>query len=181
MKAAVKAAGALGQGGKIDPGASALDCPFDGKTGSAKCRVLEELGLALHAAQDFYSHTNWVDPPGGPPSLAAPPGLNRSEPAEWLGVGSAAGFPTGLISGCYDGFPETFYCRGRIKHATLNKDTAGADRGRGGVYSKAMAVAAADTRSRWIWFAKAVRETYGEQRGEKILCLVRRDDPAGCY
>lgn len=30
-------------------------------TARAKCNVLEDLGLVLHAAQDFYSHSNWVD------------------------------------------------------------------------------------------------------------------------
>lgn len=32
-----------------------------GPKARAKCNVLEDLGLVLQAAQDFYSNSNWVD------------------------------------------------------------------------------------------------------------------------
>jgi hypothetical protein len=111
--------------------ASSAAAPINGTKGRAKCNVFEDMGMAFHAAQDFYSHSNWIDTPRASPSIANPQGLNHTAPAPWLSAGGA-GFPGGLISGCYDGFPESLYCGGRIKHATLNKDTAGSTRGAGG-------------------------------------------------
>ncbi|HVK42311.1 MAG TPA: hypothetical protein VM471_07525 [Phenylobacterium sp.] len=149
-------------------------CAFDeDASDTPKCRVLEYFGLALHAAQDFYSHTNWVDAPRASPTVKNPQGLNHDAPAEWLGPARPAEFPAGLISGCY-GFPEWASCGGRIKHDYLNKDTV--HTGRGG-YEKAMAVAAADTRQKWDEFSDRVRRQYGEARGSKILCVIRADEP----
>ncbi|KSB90568.1 hypothetical protein AS593_21545 [Caulobacter vibrioides] len=149
-------------------------CKFDeSDKDTAKCRVLEYFGLALHAAQDFYSHTNWVDAPRANPTVKNPQGLNRDAPAEWLGPALPAEVPAGLVSGCY-GFPEWASCGGRIKHDYLNKDTAST--GRGG-YDKAMGVAAADTLAKWEQFSDRVRRQYGEVRGGKILCVIKADDP----
>lgn len=150
-------------------------CKFDeDDNDTAKCRVLEYFGLALHAAQDFYSHTNWVDAPRASPTVKNPQGLNHDAPAEWLGPALPAEVPAGLISGCY-GFPEWASCGARIKHDYLNKDTVHTDRGG---YEKAMAVAAADTRLKWDQFSDKVRRQYGEARGNKILCVIKADDPA---
>ncbi len=47
-------------------------------TQSAKCQALVAFGRALHIAEDFFSHSNWVDAnpdavgPGSPPGLATP-------------------------------------------------------------------------------------------------------------
>jgi hypothetical protein len=137
------------------------------------------MGMAFHAAQDFYSHSNWTDTPRAGPSITNPQGLNNTAPAVWLGP-SPATFPTGLISGCYDGFPEALYCGGRIKHATLNKDTATAPRGAGGAYARAMNVAAQDTRAKWAFFESRLVAVYGAPRANKMICVLRRDNPGSC-
>ena len=180
LDAAVLAAGALAPNGRVDARQMALACKFKGSGGSAKCRVLEELGMAWHASQDFYSHSNWVDPRGGRPGVETPPGLANDRPTPWLAPGSREVFPTGLISGCYEGFPEGLYCKGRVRHATLNKDTGGAPRGKGGIHAQAMKVAADDTRAKWSWFEGQVRSVYGQERATRILCALRRDNPASC-
>ncbi len=71
-------------------------------TASAKCQVINGLGRAMHAAEDFWSHTNWgdranpnepvivPDKPGDPRddapvfNLSNPPGLERTEPVPFL-------------------------------------------------------------------------------------------------
>lgn len=154
-------------------------CNYNGVKGRAKCNVFEDMGMAFHASQDFYSHTNWIDAPRASPSIANPQGLNNTVPATWLSP-TVATFPTGLISGCYDGFPESLYCGGRIKHATLNKDTTGAARGAGGAYARAMNVAAADTRDKWAYFESRLRAVYGTARGNKMICVLKRDNSGSC-
>jgi hypothetical protein len=154
-------------------------CTFNGVKGRAKCNVFEDMGMAFHAAQDFYSHSNWVDTPRASPSIANPQGLNNTAPATWLSP-TPVTFPTGLISGCYDGFPESLYCGGRIKHATLNKDTAGAARGAGGAYTRAMNVAAQDTQAKWAFFESRLVAVYGAPRANKMICVLKRDNPGSC-
>ena len=93
LDAAVKAAGAIAdRSGRIDSAEipSFVSCTYNGKPGRAKCNVLENLGLAFHAAQDFYAHTNWVDTAAdGPIGIDNPPGLGNSGPAPWLASGAA--------------------------------------------------------------------------------------------
>jgi hypothetical protein len=151
-------------------------CAFNGIKGRAKCNVLEDMGLVFHAAQDFYSHSNWVDAVRPTPTIANPAGLNNGGPAPWLSPAGAA-FPAGLITGCYNGFPESLYCGGRIKHATLNKDTAGTTRGD---YAKAMDVAAQDTRAKWTYFESQLVARYGAARGAKMACVIKSDSPGKC-
>jgi hypothetical protein len=153
-------------------------CTFNGVKGRAKCNVFEDMGMAFHAAQDFYSHSNWIDTPRATPSIANPQGLNNTAPAPWLSPAGAA-FPAGLISGCYDGFPESLYCGGRIKHAVLNKDTTGTARGLP-AYNRAMDVAAQDTRAKWAYFESRLVAVYGAPRGNKMICVLRRDNPGSC-
>lgn len=157
-------------------------CRYNGQKGRAKCSVLEQLGMALHASQDFYSHSNWVDPLRRAGSrLDDPPGLGRASPTDWLDPDYPnATFPEGLISGCYEGFPESRYCNGRVKHATLNKDTRGAPRGLDGVQTLAMDVAADDTKARWAWFEQRLIAVYGMERASRIACVIKSDDPAKC-
>ncbi len=158
------------------------------------CNVLENLGLAFHAAQDFYAHTNWVDQPAaGPIGLANPPGLGNSGPAPWLDPGQRTAPPAGLMSGCFDGIPEKLHCSGHVRHADLNKDTGPIDprTGRAGVgtskrgavqgnFARAVAAAVADTRAKWAWFEARVMVTYGKTRGAAIVCAVRNDDQGVC-
>jgi hypothetical protein len=165
--------------GQLDSTSTFGGCTYNGTKGRAKCNVFEDMGMAFHASQDFYSHSNWIDTPRASPSIANPQGLNHTAPAPWLSAGGA-GFPGGLISGCYDGFPESLYCGGRIKHATLNKDTAGSTRGAGGMYTRAMNVAAADTRDKWAYFESRLIATYGASRGNKMICVLKRDNPGSC-
>lgn len=186
MEEAVADAGAL-----VAPGDLAIDlaqasitpgCRYNGRKTRAKCDALEQLGMAFHAAQDFYSHSNWVDPRRRAGSrFDDPPGMGQTVPTYWLDQSLADdGFPDGLISGCYEGFPESRHCEGRAKHATLNKDTEGSPRGADGVYRLAMDVAAEDTNLRWIWFETRLVQVYGMQRGSRIACVIRTDDPLRC-
>jgi hypothetical protein len=200
LDAAVVSAGRLaGPNGAIAAGEASMspDCVFNGRSGRAKCEVLDHLGQALHASQDFYSHSNWVDAPRpGAPGLDNPPGLNQRGPAPWLHPDGTAPFPAGLITGCYDGFPEALHCRGRVRHASLNKDTgeidvtepqnplfgAGTtDRGRiNENFQNAAQAAIADTARLWGWFEAQVTARYGAERGRRILCAIRSDDTATC-
>lgn len=171
-----------------------ISCTYNGKRGRAKCNVLEAIGLALHAAQDFYSHTNWTDKPApGALSLTNPPGLAKTGRASWLDPRRTEPYPAGLISGCYDGFPESRYCQGRIRHADINKDTGDIDASsgaigagrtpRGGVnanFSRAVNAAVDDTRDKWAYFEQRVKAKYGERRGRLIVCAMRQDEPSGC-
>ena len=155
-------------------------CTFNGVKGRDKCNVLEDLGLLLHASQDFYSHSNWVDTVAAPGTVANPPGLNNAIPAAWLTLtGPVAPFPAGLITGCYDGFPESLYCGGRVKHAYLNKDTTGTARGLP-AYNLAMAVAAQDTAAKWDEFRQALAVAYGGARASKMICAIKSDTPTAC-
>ena len=152
MLSAVEAAGALlDEDGAIRDSQipTWIDCVFAGRVpGRAKCNVLEHLGIVLHAAQDFYSHSNWVDhhDPGQPLSLTNPPGLDHNGPTSWLDLREEhAPFPEGLISGsagissCFDngGLLSGESCLTqddendelRITHADLNKDTGHIRRG----------------------------------------------------
>ena len=153
-------------------------CTFNGVKGRAKCNVFEDMGMAFHASQDFYSHSNWIDTPRASPSIADPQGLNQTVPAAWLSPAGAP-FPAGLISGCYNGFPESLYCGGRIKHAVLNKDTTGTARGVP-AYNRAMTVAAQDTRAKWAFFEGRLIAVYGAPRGNKMICVLKRDNPGSC-
>jgi len=153
-------------------------CSFNGVKGRAKCNVFEDMGMAFHAAQDFYSHSNWVDTPRAAPTIADPQGLNQTVPAPWLAPAGAA-FPGGLVSGCYDGFPEALYCGGRIKHAVLNKDTTSTSRGLP-AYNLAMTVAAQDTQDKWTYLESRLVAVYGAPRGNKMICVLRSDNPGSC-
>ncbi|MES1201834.1 MAG: hypothetical protein ABUS57_10345 [Pseudomonadota bacterium] len=180
---------------------TALDCGFVGDSGSAKCAVLADLGVALHAAQDFYAHTNWVDQPAdGPLSALNPPGLGQSGRAPWLDPRQSNAFPAGLISGCFHGLPETWFCKygegdnkiARARHAALNKDEGTIDADgigsngtteRGAVhdnFARAVAAAIDDSRDKWAYFRERVTATYGDAAARRIICVVRSDDFRRC-
>ena len=185
---------------KSDPRSTSLGCDFDGhRRGSAKCLVLEDLGLAFHAAQDFYAHTNWVDRPApGRTTVDDPPGLDNDRPAPWIDPRRNVTFPAGLISGCYDGFPERRHCGAgglnpRVAHHTLNKDRGVIDvsartigqgetpRGRiNENFQRAAAAAIADTRDKWAYLEEQLVATYGAERTTEIACLLRSDLASSC-
>jgi hypothetical protein len=197
LQAAVREAGAL-----VDSRGSIRDseiptfisCTYNGRRGRAKCNVLEALGLAFHAAQDFYSHTNWTDHADeGPAGLANPPGLGKTGRSPWLDPRRKSQFPDGLLSGCFKAIPEKLFCNGRVKHEAVNKDTGTIDvasgtigqgrtqRGRlNGNFARAVRAAIDDTRDKWSYFESRVLATYGRQKGARIVCAMRRDNPSGC-
>lgn len=190
LEAAVTAAAPLAEPGA---GNTTLECDFDGEDYTGKCAVLEYLGVALHASQDFYSHSNWVDRAGdGAVGPRNPPGLGNEGRAPWFDPRVEAAFPAGLISGCYDGFPEAYHCSGRVRHETLNKDKGpiGASGATGpgttprgainGNFERAVAAAIADTRDKWAYFQERVMAVYGAGPGARIICAVRSDTPDGC-
>jgi hypothetical protein len=190
LEDAVRAAEPLAHPGWLN---SSLDCVFNGQPGRAKCTVLEDLGLAFHAAQDFYAHSNWVDRPAdGAISLENPPGLGNDGRAAWLDPRGDAPFPQGLISGCFESVPERLFCSGRVRHQTLDKDTGSiGDDGaagpgttpRGAVHDnfrRAVAAAIEDTRDKWAFFRERVYAVYGQTRAARIVCVVQNDDYRRC-
>jgi hypothetical protein len=183
----------------------ALDCDFESGGGSTKCKVLLHLGRALHAAQDFYAHTNWVDKPAaGPVSAANPPGLGKKGRSLWLDPRTQVPFPEGLMSGCssQDDLPLNTCDYGtwmpglgleRVRRATLGKDSGPIGRGgstgqgltaRGAIndnFRNAVAAAVEDTRDKVEYFKERVLATYGAE-GEAILCAFAHDklDQSAC-
>ncbi|HLI67617.1 MAG TPA: hypothetical protein VKU90_14735 [Caulobacteraceae bacterium] len=194
---AVRDAGALATPRRED--GAVPSCAFDGRrAGSARCLVLEDLGLAFHAAQDFYAHTNWVDhATPGPIGPANPPGLAQDGRSAWIDPRRNSPFPSGLISGCYDGFPEWLHCGAlfgpaRAQHRYLNKDEGEIDvaaqtvgpgetpRGRiDDNFQRAVRAAVADTRSKWLYVEDRIRAAYGAD-ANRILCRLTSDTPATC-
>ncbi len=164
-------------------------CPYSGKKSLAKCNVLENVGLALHAAQDFYSHSNWADRADTSKAVARdnPPGLGNGVPAPWLDPRTPdTAFPAGLISGCYEGFPEWSNCnygffKSRVKHGYLNKDTPGKDRARiNGNFNQVFNLAALDSGNKWVWLESRINETYPGPQGRAIVCGLRKDAAVSC-
>ncbi|HEX4303337.1 MAG TPA: hypothetical protein VHZ78_11120 [Rhizomicrobium sp.] len=170
-------------------------CLFVGQIkGRAKCNVIEDLGILLHASEDFYSHTNWVDvpDPSQPIGPENPPGLGRSGRAPWLDLRHTALFPPGLISGCYEKPPEESHCNyggglHRVKHLVVNKDTgtidpiAGFGTTRRGAhddnFAHAIAAAIDDTQDKWLTFRQRLTQTYGAKAGALMACAISHDDP----
>lgn len=187
---AVAAAEPLGSPQAIN---TSLGCVFNGQMGRAKCNVLEYLGLALHASQDFYAHSNWSDATSSAQtSVENPPGLGHGERAAWLDLRHDSEFPEGLISACFAFVPESLFCTGRVRHAVLNKDTGpiGADGATGpgttprgavdGNFERAVGAAIDDTRDKWAYFQEQVVVRYGEERGRRIICVVQNDERDRC-
>ena len=184
-----------------------MRCKFDGKGTNAKCNVLEHLGLAFHAAQDFYAHTNWVDQPASSPITASnPPGLGNKGRAKWLDPRLAEPFPEGLISGCpgdlqllgitigceYGALPP-LVGKFRVLRDDLSKNTGPIGRGAGGTgtsprgsikgnFTRAVAASIEDTADKWNYFKEQVLLKYGKSKGARILCTVQHDtfDPSIC-
>jgi hypothetical protein len=195
LERAVDLAGALA---KPDENNTSLPCgAFFGKfTGNAKCNTIEALGLVLHAAEDFYSHTNWVDIPAEEPfGPNNPPGLGRTGPAPWLDLRRETEMPTGLISGCFTALPEWAFCNNSggalpTKHDDLNKDKGPIVGGVPGIgrtnrgsingnFARAVNAAIADARDKWAHFEEEVRKRYGAD-ADPILCALRKDDASTC-
>ena len=194
IDAAIVDAGALlDSKGRIDDSQipTILSCVYNGKPGRAKCNVLEKLGLALHASQDFYSHTNWTDTnPNVSLSIENPPGLGHRGPAPWINQRNVA-FPNGLISGCFEGVPESVFCSNRVRHDVLNKDKGRINLSAGSVgrgttpraagnddFANAVIAAVQDSQAKWRAFESGVLTRYGQAKGARIICAMIKDDPA---
>ncbi len=198
---AVRDAAALLDGkGNIDDSQipTMVACSFGTGKGRAKCNVLEDFGVLLHASEDFYSHTNWVDhsDPKKPMGVENPPGLDHTGPAPWLDLRKPAGpVPAGLISGCFKMLPESSFCNygpsdslHRVKHDVLNKDkgkidprfgAAGTTRGSvGDNFRRAVEAAVLDADDKWQTLSQKLVATYGEARGVKMICALTRDKPS---
>jgi len=176
-------------------------CNFVGQVrGRAKCNVLERFGILLHAAQDFYSHSNWNDADDASVAVGPqnPPGLKQPGRSNWLDLRAAAPqFPAGLITGCFEtgsAASEEAFCNygpdgetPRIKHLALNKDTGKIDPAigpgttrRGAVndnFKRAVEAAISDTKDKWLTLRERLIETYGGQKGRKMICAITRDHP----
>ncbi|MFM8821566.1 MAG: hypothetical protein ACKOD3_13695 [Phenylobacterium sp.] len=156
------------------------------------CALDHHLGRALHAAQDFYSHTNWTDVPipADRVSLHTPQGLGGSGPIPWMAPGDRAPPPAGLMSGCFTFFPEPLFCQGRTRHADMNKDRrAGPETPpvgatpRGAVdgnFLRAFDAATGETARIWGEVQSRLISVYGETRGRAMACIIRRGPTAGC-
>lgn len=190
LEEAVRVAEPLSRPGRFN---TSLDCVFNGAPGRAKCMVLENLGLAFHASQDFYAHSNWVDRAAEAPlGLENPPGLGNTTRAPWLDPDEEASFPEGLMSGCFVAIPESLFCEGRVRHAALSKDlgpigpNGAAGSGttpRAAInenFQRAVAAAIDDTRDKWAYFQERVLATYGEADGARIICVIRNDNYRRC-
>lgn len=170
-------------------------CPFSGSPSAiGKCDVIDQFGRALHGAQDFHSHSNWNDRADGskPIGVNNPPGLNESGAAPFFNLRhlSTLSVPNDLATGCFSFNP--FGCKGRVTHATLNKDTGIIDpvtgatsnpstpRGElhgGANFAAAVAGAIAETRRQWEDLRQQILTAYGPRRGALIVCAITRDDP----
>jgi hypothetical protein len=172
--------------------------PGDRAEGRAKCASIEGFGRVLHAAQDFYAHSNWADEadPDRPSGVDNPPGLNLPGPSPLLDLRSATtpSVPFDLTTGCYvprDEVPGVAECTQRVTHAALNKDrglidpdtgkATGPTTPRGMIgdnFAKAVSGAIAETRRQWQDFRSELTARYGEERAELMICSLTRDDPA---
>lgn len=177
-----------------------VGCVYAGmQHGRAKCNILAHLGRILHAGQDFYSHSNWVDmpDPARPVGVENPPGLGNAGRAPWLDLRVANPvFPAGLISGCFDN--ESFldeasgcaYAEGfahRVRHLDLNKDVGQMEPGigagtsaRGAIgdnFRRAAEAAVADSIDKWATYRELLVATYGAQRAAVMICAITRDEP----
>lgn len=177
-----------------------LGCVYKGSQhGRAKCNILAHMGRILHASQDFYSHSNWVDLPNfqAANSPDNPPGLGRRGPAPWLDLRVAQpAFPQGLISGCFDNqsfLGEDSGClygdgtAHRVRHLNVNKDTGTIDpeigqgtTERGALndnFKHAVEAAIFDTMDKWQTLGDRLIETYGPTQGRKMMCALTHDSP----
>lgn len=175
-------------------------CVYKGSThGRAKCDILAHMGRILHASQDFYSHGNWVDRQDVASVITAknPPGLGNRGAAPWLDLRVAEpAFPDGLISGCFDNISFLDENRGclygdngahRVRHGNVNKDTGEIDpeigegtTPRGAVndnFRHAVEAAIIDSADKWATYRELLIATYGEARGNIMICALTSDSP----
>lgn len=176
-----------------------IDCVYKGSQhGRAKCNILAHMGRILHASQDFYSHSNWVDLPDTTQVISVnnPQGLAHRGPSPWLNLRiKNPVFPTGLISGCFDNASYRDEAKGcvyghngehRVRHLNLNKDTgtidpviSGGHTERGKVndnFRRAVEAAVADSADKWTTYRELLVQEYGYERAQIMMCVLTYDD-----
>lgn len=164
---------------------------------SQTCLALAQFGRGLHIVQDFYAHSNWVDPIATPgqPLLLAPPGLNNTLTTTRLFdlTGAAQPIPAGLITGCYPEKPRE-NCDRRVMHGNpfdpesraLSKDDARYDAareryGRLPRYDVAFNLAVIATQEQWVQLKAAIRaEATTPERAALAICVLTHDNPRVC-
>ncbi len=107
------AGGLVDRNGNLRASQLKIPCVFVGQIkGGAKCNVIEDIGILLHASEDFYSHTNWADVADAsqPIGVENPPGLGHDTRAPFIDLRQDDPFPPGLLSGCFDKPPEVTHC-----------------------------------------------------------------------
>ena len=199
-----------GQISTYETSSDTIDCQFrysfstfDQFFGRAKCNVLQGFGYALHAVQDFYSHSNYGDSRNEKEviSIKNPPGLGNTERAKFLDLRTWTGLPLSkfisrwLSTGCFNpaelilGEKGVLNCKGRITHATMNKDegditndgktsnpaTARGKKGKN--FDSAVRLAIDDTRRQWKDFQDRLRSEYGAAKANLMICAITKDDP----
>lgn len=196
MTAAVADSAAMLRNGQIDDAQipTIVSCTFTGMKGRAKCNALEDFGLALHAAHDFYAHGNWTDQAGPEPiTIDNVPGLNNRGNAPWLDLRRTVPFPQGLMTGCFSmGVPPDpdgrRGCPYRATHYYLNKDTGQIDpvlangtTPRGEIdanFAHAVEAAIDETRDKWAYFQEQLISRYSAHDGNLMICALTHDNPA---
>jgi Carboxypeptidase regulatory-like domain len=190
--------------GVIPDGGCELSLPSPADV--AKCKALARFGAVLHATEDFYSHSNWVDraapSPEGPDN---PPGLGVTQPSYLLdfvtalpvtATGAAlpiAAIPHELTTGCFtlsehfglgglnNKLPFTG-CTGRVTHFFLTKDEPTTVRSQvgGNNFIRAFIVAKEDAKRQWKSFRQKLEDEYGKRDGRFIACALTHDALLEC-
>jgi hypothetical protein len=177
-------------------------CSFNGAKGRTKCLVLQQFGYALHAIQDFYSHSNYADMnPSQYFSFNSPPGIGSVQtPSLWdmkITKASISLLPDiRLSTGCY---PDN-KCDQRATHAVLNKDRGKIDTYTGHISEiyadmsprgtvvvdgvsnsqRAIDMAIRQTRAAWEDLQYLIIQKEGVERGTRIICAIASDNPNQC-
>lgn len=132
-------------------------------------RVLTLAGRIMHALQDIYAHSNWVEKHGNVDVQEGPGMLPSDIPIMpmWSGpygqVPEPESVPDDIYSGHWDPTGKTCAVPG-MSHDEMNKDGPGSERGRlrgrnggGSYYEKAADVASRHTREFWDRFWPSLR------------------------
>ncbi|GAA4259008.1 hypothetical protein GCM10022255_082000 [Dactylosporangium darangshiense] len=163
---------------------------------SMNCLAMSQFGRSLHTVQDFYAHSNWVDPPKEPgqPLLLIPPGLNRTKTTLLFNLsGPTEAFPADLITGCY-AYGAGDDCTGRVTHGnkyapdarSLSKDDARYDAshldyGRPALFKTAFDLAVTATQEQWAQLKTRIRATAkSPERAALAICIMTHDSPRVC-
>lgn len=149
----------------------ALNYAADADTDAVnRAQCLRHFALALHTAQDFYSHSNYVE-------LQLEDGFKRRDPysidvVDWARVpdgyaGKVSGHPLGVIGD---------------KGADISKENATTDEGKKAAgpstyFKVARDLAVRETQRQWNVFETLVRNRY-HTRAEAILTALKTASPA---